>query len=88
MTNIVVQPEVIQALAECIIDVIQNKIDWESIDWQAVAEKAIERPKGEWIVVHDERYVDNVKCPFCDKEIVGTDLNFCVKCGADMRKVE
>ena len=45
-----------------------------------------ERPKGEWIIVKDERYGDNVKCPFCGKELAGTDLYFCCKCGADMRK--
>ena len=41
--------------------------------------------QGEWIIVKDEKHGDNVKCPFCGKEIAGTDLNFCVKCGADMR---
>lgn len=44
-----------------------------------------DRPQGEWIIVKDEKYGDNVKCPFCGKELAGTDLNFCVKCGADMR---
>ena len=44
------------------------------------------RPEGEWITIHDEKYGDNVKCPFCGKEIAGTDLNFCVKCGAEMVK--
>ena len=43
-----------------------------------------ERPQGEWIIVKDERYGDNVKCPFCGKELAGTDLNFCCKCGARM----
>ena len=43
------------------------------------------RPQGEWIIVKDEKYGDNVKCPFCGKELAGTDLNFCCKCGADMR---
>lgn len=43
------------------------------------------RPKGEWIIVKDEKWGDNVKCPFCGKELAGTDLNFCCKCGADMR---
>lgn len=44
------------------------------------------RPQGEWIIVKDEKWGDNVKCPFCGKELAGTDLNFCCKCGADMRK--
>lgn len=44
------------------------------------------RPQGEWIIVKDEKRGDNVKCPFCGKELAGTDLNFCCKCGADMRK--
>ena len=42
------------------------------------------RPTGEWIIVKDERYGDNVKCPFCGKELAGTDLNFCCKCGAKL----
>ena len=46
------------------------------------------RPHGEWIIVKDERRGDNVKCPFCGKELAGTDLNFCCKCGADMRGKE
>ena len=47
--------------------------------------KIARRLKGEWIVVHDEKYGDNVKCPFCGKEIAGTDLNFCCKCGAELK---
>lgn len=43
-----------------------------------------ERPQGEWIDrMEDKGYVE---CPFCHKQISGGDLNFCVKCGADMRK--
>ena len=42
------------------------------------------RPQGEWIIIKDERYGDNVKCPFCEKELAGTDLNFCCKCGAKL----
>ena len=40
--------------------------------------------KGEWI----DRMADKgyVECPYCHKQISGGDLNFCVKCGADMRK--
>ena len=49
MNNIVVQPEVIKALADCVVDIITNKIDWSNIDWQAVAEKACQRPTGEWV---------------------------------------
>ena len=44
------------------------------------------RPQGEWIIVKDKKYGDNVKCPFCGKEIAGSELYFCCKCGADMRK--
>ena len=44
----------------------------------------VERPTGEWIIVKDEKWGDNVKCPFCGKELAGTDLNFCCKCGAKM----
>ena len=42
------------------------------------------RTQGEWI----DRMADKgyVECPFCHKQITGGDLNFCVKCGADMRK--
>lgn len=46
--------------------------------------QTVERPKGEWIIVKDEKYGDNVKCPFCGKELAGTDLNFCCKCGAKL----
>lgn len=48
------------------------------------AEREYKRPQGEWIIVKDERYGDNVKCPFCGKELAGTDLNFCCKCGAKL----
>jgi len=34
------------------------------------------RPMGEWIIVKGEKWGDNVKCPFCEKELAGTDLNF------------
>ena len=62
---------------------------WYGVNWarNTIADlpyKQNERPKGEWITVTD-KYGDNVKCPFCGKEIAGTDLNFCVKCGADMK---
>lgn len=51
-----------------------------------LAIKALEeKPQGEWIIVKDEKYGDNVKCPFCGKELAGTDLNFCCKCGAQMK---
>ena len=43
-----------------------------------------ERQQGEWIIVKDEKWGDNVKCPFCGKELAGTDLNFCCKCGAKL----
>lgn len=58
----------------------------ESIRNEALefARNSYERPQGEWIIVKDERYGDNVKCPFCKKELAGTDLNFCCKCGAKL----
>jgi hypothetical protein len=42
-----------------------------------------DKVRGEWI----DRMADKgyVECPFCHKQITGGDLNFCVKCGADMR---
>ena len=43
------------------------------------------RPHGEWIDHWDNGYVE---CPFCHKQITGGDLNFCVKCGADLRGEE
>ena len=51
------------------------------------AEEAVEgkRTQGEWIIVKDEKYGDHVKCPFCGKEIAGSDLNYCVKCGVKMK---
>lgn len=52
----------------------------------AKGRRDFERPQGEWIIVKDEKWGDNVKCPFCGKELAGTDLNFCCKCGADMQK--
>ena len=49
----------------------------------AIEALEIERPKGEWIDhMTDKGYVE---CPFCHKEITGGDLNFCVRCGANMR---
>lgn len=50
MIPIVIQPEVIKELADCIVDVIQNKIDWNSIDWQTVAEN---QRKKDWIPVSE-----------------------------------
>ena len=64
---------------------IYTKLSCEYLRGRAEGE-ATARPKGEWIIVKDEKWGDNVKCPFCGKELAGTDLNFCVKCGADMRK--
>ena len=53
MNSVVIQPEVIKALADCIVDVIE-KIDWNAIDWQAVAESAVkDRPTGKWIPVSE-----------------------------------
>lgn len=42
------------------------------------------REQGEWIIIKDEKWGDNVKCPFCGKELAGTDLNYCCKCGAEL----
>ena len=47
-----------------------------------------ERRQGDWIIVKDERYGDHVKCPFCGKELAGTDLNFCCKCGAKLIEIK
>lgn len=44
------------------------------------------RPQGEWVIVKDKKYGDNFKCPFCGKELAGTDLNFCCKCGVKLRR--
>ncbi len=52
-------------------------------EYRKLANK-LQRPQGEWIIVKDKRYGDNVKCPFCEKELAGTDLNFCCKCGAKL----
>lgn len=42
-----------------------------------------DKARGEWI---DQMATKGyVECPFCHKQITGGDLNFCVKCGADMR---
>ena len=50
----------------------------------AQAKRDFGRPKGEWVdLMKTKGYV---VCPFCGKEITGGDLNFCVKCGADLRK--
>ena len=59
MTPIVVHPEVIKALADCIVDVIQNKIDWNSIDWQAIAEN---QRKDDWIPVSERLPDKNMPC--------------------------
>lgn len=89
MTNIIIQPEVIKTLADCVVDIIQNKIEWQSIDWQAVAEKAIERPQGEWIYGKDEIW----RCSKCHKGYANQPIymgkpvfKYCPRCGADMRK--
>lgn len=88
MNNIVVQPEVIKALADCVIDLIKN-IDWDSIDWQAVAEKAVERQTGEW----GKWVITEIRCPNC-LEYFQTDcyskeeLKGCPICGAIMKEGE
>jgi hypothetical protein len=67
---------------------IQNAIKAGYENGYSMAQAKYQRPQGEWIIVKDEKYGDNVKCPFCGKELAGTDLNFCCKCGADMRGKE
>ena len=53
--------------------------------------KLNERPQGEWIEINERIGIgeDNIytsfKCPFCGY-IDLHDNNYCVKCGADMRK--
>ena len=63
---------------------IDNNLCWW--DGYNTAKKLFERPQGEWIIIEDEKWGDNVKCPFCGKELAGTDLNFCCKCGAKLRR--
>lgn len=51
-------------------------------------EKALsERPQGEWLENKD-RLGFSYKCSNCGHEMIGRlqDLNYCCKCGADMRK--
>ena len=89
MTNIVVQPEVIEALVDCVVDVIQNKIDWNSIDWQAVAEKAVKRPQGEWLPLKPllvDSYHSRItfRCDQC-RYIEAYRAKYCAGCGAYMR---
>lgn len=77
MIPIVVQPEVIKELADCIVDIIQNKIDWNSIDWQAVAEN---QRKNDWIPV-SERLPDkngNYLCTvdYGENGVVVTQRNY------------
>lgn len=68
MTNIIVQPEVIKALADCVIDVI-NKIDWQSIDWQAVAEQSVQ---NQWIPVSERLPEPEVEVIVTDRETTET----------------
>ena len=91
MTNIVVQPEVIKALADCIIDVIINKIDWSAIDWQKVAESSVAKPKGKW-KVDKKIYCSECGMSICDfipnpndAVAIISENKFCYNCGADMR---
>ena len=67
------------------ISLPDEQIAWEQGYEVGLAQGKQDRPQGDWIIVKDEKYGDNVKCPFCGKELAGTDLNFCCKCGADMR---
>ena len=73
--------------ANSIIDGLNNEIDdlSENLAWYINERNRLlkeRRPQGEWIIVKDKKWGDNVKCPFCEKELAGTDLNFCCKCGA------
>lgn len=70
-------------------DYLENADGWftdEEGNRCTVGTKLEEAKQGEWIIVKDEKWGDNVKCPFCGKELAGTDLNFCCKCGADLMK--
>lgn len=69
----------VEAIPTELHEKILDKVEGELLECQSNL-----RPQGEWIIVKDEKYGDNVKCPFCGKELAGTDLNFCVKCGAKM----
>ena len=54
-----------------------------------LAIKALEeRPQGEWVENLDRLGLSYI-CPFCGHEITGIlqDLNYCCKCGADMRGI-
>lgn len=67
-------------------DVEKFKMIWQRATSKGLLVTIEERPRGEWI----DRMADKgyVECPFCHKQITGGDLNFCVKCGADMRGEE
>lgn len=70
-------------------DFLENADGWftdEEGNRCTVGTKLEEAKQGEWIIVKDEKWGDNVKCPFCGKELAGTDLNFCCKCGVAMMK--
>ena len=56
----------------------------DDASWQELLDDL--RPKGRWGIKID-KYGESYICPFCNKEVSGTDLNFCVKCGADLRGV-
>ena len=47
----------------------------------------VERPHGEWIVIHNALGKTKYKCSQCQHYVrSGDDKNFCPNCGADMRK--
>ena len=66
------------------VSVIEFKEPLPFVKAQKIVKTLSKRPQGEWIKHKNEAY----ECPFCHKQITGTDLNFCVKCGADMRRTE
>lgn len=73
-------------LPEKVVTAIQNGEDYRYDIHTSIAQGIpyAERPQGEWILIRDKKWGDNVKCPFCKKELAGTDLNFCCKCGAKL----
>ena len=80
------EPEKVATAFKEAEDIIISAICYDNYTvCKELQEVETERPQGEWIIVKDEKYGDNVKCPFCGKELAGTDLNFCCKCGAKLK---
>ena len=78
MNSVIIQPEVIKALADAIVDVIQK------IDWDKAIEAYNARPKGKWQgkeITADYKVYGQCSVCLQRKRID----NFCPNCGADMR---